>query len=420
MTTILTKTLLHTTDAYIKKLAVGGISTVEDLIGHYPRAYENRTNIIEHFSFVNIREKNAVVATIESIHSERTRNGKLLIKAILRDKSEMLCEAVWFNRQFLTRQFHSGDRVMIFGQPKYEYGKLSFPSCDIDIFDETSAKFEPIYPELNYIPSAWFVSKIPLLKPFFKEIKNTLPEGIILAKGFRSKRENLTSIHFPADAADFERARNELAYEELFEMQRSGLQRKYDMEAESEGKAPAIPLDAALMKDIIDKLPFPLTDHQRITTFQILKDMERGHAMNRLLQGDVGTGKTAVALICAMHAMLTSKNNLQVAFMVPTEILARQHFASIQELLSHYQITSDLLVGSLSASQKKTAQARLKNGETQIIIGTHALIQDDVHFKNLGFVIIDEQHRFGVEQRKALEQYASFRIPPVKGGVGGL
>lgn len=114
MPTLLDKTILHTTDAYIKKLAKVDVTTVEDLIGHYPRAYENRTNILEHFSFVDIREKNSVVCIIESINQERTRNGKLLIKAILRDKSDFLCEAVWFNRQFLMRQFHAGDKVVIF------------------------------------------------------------------------------------------------------------------------------------------------------------------------------------------------------------------------------------------------------------------------------------------------------------------
>jgi len=178
MPTPLTKQLLHTTDVYIKKLAKAGVSTVEEMIGHYPRTYENRTNILEHFSFVNIKEKNSVIAVIESIAQERTRNGKQLIKAILRDKSDFLCEAVWFNRQFLLRQYHSGDKVVIFGQPKYDYGKLSFLSPDIDFYNDKSARFEPIYPELNYIPSSWFVSKMPLLKGYFKTIPNTFPEEI--------------------------------------------------------------------------------------------------------------------------------------------------------------------------------------------------------------------------------------------------
>ena len=176
-------------------------------------------------------------------------------------------------------------------------------------------------------------------------------------------------------------------------LQYEGIKKKQAAEAESTGKALAIPLDAELVKDILEKLPFPLTNHQKIATFQILKDMERNYCMNRLLQGDVGTGKTAVALIAAIHAIKKS-TDIQVAFMVPTEILARQHFSSIQELLSQYDITSDLLVGSLGAKQKKEAQSRLKSGQTQIIVGTHALIQDEVHFRNLAFVIIDEQHRF--------------------------
>lgn len=171
-----------------------------------------------------------------------------------------------------------------------------------------------------------------------------------------------------------------------------------------------IPLNSDLMKNLIESLPFSLTNKQKIVIFQILKDMELPFAMSRMLQGDVGTGKTVVALLVAIHAILECRKmgkNFQVAIMAPTEILARQHFLGNDSWLASLEISCDLLVGSLSVKQKKEAKMRLKNGQTNIIFGTHALIQDDIFFQNLGFVVVDEQHRFGVEQRNFLEKYIS-------------
>ncbi|MDD2566168.1 MAG: ATP-dependent DNA helicase RecG [Candidatus Gracilibacteria bacterium] len=401
----LDKKLLHTTDSYIKKLTDAGVLTVEDLIEHYPRTYENKSNVLENFSYVNIQEKNSVACEIETIISEKTKFGKNLIKAIIKDKSGFLCEAVWFNQKYLLNQYKAGDKILIFGKPKYSYGKLSFLSPDIEFYSSQNKTIKPIYPEVNYIGSEWFEKKIADLKIYFKDVKNSLPEEIRLKKGFLNKAENLFKIHFPKNEKDFEEARRELAYEELYRMQYEGLLRKKELEGITSGKAPKIPMNSDLIKEIISKLPYSLTNSQKIVIFQILKDMEREFSMKRLLQGDVGTGKTIVVLIIAIHAIL--EKNIQVAFMVPTEILARQHFETIQKLLFEYNIKSDLLVGSLTPKQKEEAKARLKTGETQIIIGTHALIQEDVIFKNLGFVIIDEQHRFGVEQRKVLENYFS-------------
>ncbi|MDD2487759.1 MAG: ATP-dependent DNA helicase RecG [Candidatus Gracilibacteria bacterium] len=402
---ILDKKLLHTTDAYIKKLNLAGLNTSEDLINHYPRTYENKSNVLEFFSYVNLKEKNTIICEIETIGSERTRNNKQLIKAIIKDKNGFLAEAVWFNQLFLLRDFKQGNNVIIFGKPKYNYGKLSFLSPDIEHAGKDNKTISPIYPELNYIPSDWFEKKIEIMKPYFKEIKNVLPDEIIRKKGFSQKHENLYKIHFPKDEADFEKARKELAYEELYVMQLKGLLKKKHLEENSLGKSPKIDFDAELVKDIISHIPYSLTNSQKIVIFQILKDMEKLHSMRRLLQGDVGTGKTIVALITAIHAII--KGDIQVALMVPTEILARQHFESIADLLFKYDIRSDLLVGSLTEKQKTEAKARMKNGETQLIVGTHALIQEGVKFKKLGYVIIDEQHRFGVEQRKFLEEYYS-------------
>ncbi len=406
----LTKTLLHTTDSYIKKLAQAGINEVKDLINHYPRTYENKSQVLEYFSFVSIKEKNSVICTIETMILERTRNNKQLIKAILKDKNDFMAEAVWFNQKYLLNQFKEWDKVIIYGKPTYNYWKLSFPSPEINFYWKDSKAIKPIYPETNYIPTEWFEKKIALLRPYFSEIENILPTEILAKKWFKSKKENLLKIHFPESEKDFEKARHELAYEELYEMQLRWLLKKKELEKTSLNLSPKVKLNPELIKEIISHLPYNLTNNQKIVIFQILKNMEKDFGMKRLLQWDVGTGKTIVALIAAIH--LIKEWNYQVAFMVPTEILARQHFASIAYLLEKYDIKSDLLIWSLTPKQKETTKQKLKSGETQFIVWTHALIQDWVHFKNLWFVIIDEQHRFGVEQRKYLEEYYSVALPP--------
>ncbi len=403
---IINKQLLHTTDSYIKRLKEAWVETIYDLIWHYPRTYENKSNLLEYFSFVNLQEKNAVICEIETIASERTKNNKNIVKAIVRDKWGYLCEAVWFNQKYLINQYKSWDKVMLFWKPKYSFWKLSFLAPDIEHYTTWLKSIKPIYPEINYIPSEWFEKKIEILKHYFGDMEEILPISLIKKKWFHSKKENLFKIHFPENEKQFEEARRELAYEELYRMQYEWLRRKKDLEDRSAWLAPAIPMDTELVKDIISHLPYPLTNAQKIATFQILKDMERHHSAKRLLQWDVWTWKTIVALITAIHAII--KWWVQIALMVPTEILARQHFENIQELLFVYSISSDLLVGSLTPKQKDEAKARLISWQTQFIVGTHALIQDDVRFDNLWYVIIDEQHRFWVEQRKALEEYYSW------------
>ncbi len=406
----LTKSLLHTTDVYIKKLKEAGIETVWDFLTYFPRDIEDKSEMIEEFSLLNIKEKQVIKCKIEILTSEMTRNKKLLTKAVLVDRVGSYAEAVWFNRWFLMKNFSQWDTVIIYGQPKYEYGKLSFSSAEIEKPSMKRREIVPVYSDVNYISGSWIREKISLLKMYISDIPDEIPELIRKQKNFRLRFENIEAIHFPNSMEDFERAKSELGYEELFHFQKRWLEKKYELEKSSLGLAPAIPLDSELMKELIASLPFPLTSKQKIVLFQILKDMERPHAMARMLQWDVGTGKTVVALLASMHAILVTRkrsNNIQVAIMAPTEILARQHFNGQEGWLSKWGITSDLLVGSLTPRMKEEARSRLKNGTTDIIFGTHALIQDSVAFKNLGFVVVDEQHRFGVEQRKALEEYCS-------------
>ncbi len=283
----LDKSLLHTTDSHVKRLAEAGIRTVSDLLSHYPRAVENRSDVLDAFSYVNLKEKNAVSCVLEAVTSERTRSGKTLTKAVLKDRHGFLSEAVYFNQPFFLRKFRPGEEVVIFGKPKYEYGRLSFPSAEIAGAANSGPLVVPVYSDANYVPGVWFREKMKYVRPHLSQVRDGLPLEIRKNKGFRSKAENLESIHFPSSVEDFERARSELAYEELFAIQFAGISRKMDIRKLSEGRAKAVALNADRVREILAKLPFEMTGKQKISLFQILKDMERPHSMTRLLQGDV-------------------------------------------------------------------------------------------------------------------------------------
>ncbi len=304
----LTKSLLHTTDAYIKRLREVGIETVVDLLSYFPRDIEDKSDVCEQFSSLNIVDKQVVKCKIELITSENTRNKKLLIKAVLVDRDGSYAEAVWFNRKYLLQQFAFGDIVLIYGKPKYEYGRLTFPSAEIEHLKATRREIVPVYSDLNYIPGIWIREKIVLLRSYLAgTFADTVPVEIRKKHAFRTRAENISSIHFPASIEDFDRSRQELGYEELYHFQKKGLEKKYALERDSLGLAPELQIDVDIMKSLIASLPFPLTNKQRIVLFQILKDMERPHAMARMLQGDVGTGKTVVALLASVHAILVSR-----------------------------------------------------------------------------------------------------------------
>jgi ATP-dependent DNA helicase RecG len=229
----LTKSLLHTTDAYIKRLSEAGIESVTDLLSYFPRDIEDKSDMCERFSEVNITEKQVIKCTLELITSEMTRNKKLLIKAVLVDRDGSYAEAIWFNRKFLLQQFASGDTVIIYGKAKYEYGRLTFPSCEIEHFKATRREIVPVYSDLNYIPGIWIREKIALLRSYLvQNFDDTIPLEIRTKHGFRTRRENITSVHFPTSIEDFERSRTELGYEELYHFQKRGLEKKYALERE--------------------------------------------------------------------------------------------------------------------------------------------------------------------------------------------
>lgn len=418
LNTLLTKQLLRTTDNYIKSLAKAGVTTVWEMLNFLPKSIEDRTNVLESFSYINIKDKNTIIVKLISIDNQKTSGGKLLTKAVFEDKNGFMSEWVWFNRNYLSTQLSKfiGKKIILSGKVKYEYGKLSFVSPEIETnLSKSEWEVLPIYSDCNYIPGSWIASKMYNLKNYIKEIPETLPQEIIEKYKFISRAQAVEKLHFPSSKHDFELARERLAYDELYEINYKSISKKIEKQNLSEGKSISIPFNAELVKEIISKLPFELTGHQKISLFQVLKDMEKTHAMQRLLQWDVGTGKTVIAAIAIIHAVLETQKlweKVQACLMAPTEILARQHFEWLEKLFAWYGLNSALLVGSTTKKQKDIIKQQLKSGNIDIMIGTHALIEEDVIFHKLWLVIIDEQHRFWVRQREVLEKYASFWMYP--------
>ena len=423
LNTPLTKSLLRTTDNYIKALEKAGMKTVWDMLKFFPREYEDRSEVLDSFSLVNLKEKNTILVTLVSIDTTRTAGNKLLTKAIIEDKSWFLAEAVWFNRKYLASQLglSKWKKILLSGKVKYNYGKVSFssPEAETDL-SKITWWIVSIYSDAQYIPGRWIESKMWNLEKYISSIEENLPEDIIRKYHFISRQEAFYKIHFPKNSHDVDIAKERLAYEELFAINYQAISTKHKRFDESEGRSLQIPLNAEYVKEIFTHIPFDLTDWQKVALFQVLKDMEKSHSMQRLLEGDVGTGKTIVCLVAAIHAIKESgkiswdsrgvvwikeSQRIQVAIMAPTEILARQHFESMEKMLIEFGLTSHLLVWSTTASQKKAIKADMKLGNVDVVIGTHALVQEWVMFSNLWFVVVDEQHRFWVKQREVLEKW---------------
>lgn len=407
----LNKTLLRTTDNYIKALEKASILTVSDLLNHFPRDYEDRTNVLDSFSLINIKEKNTIIVKLLNINSQKTANNKLLTKAVIEDKNWFLSEAVWFNRKYLATQLKAYEwkKVIFSWSVKYAFWKVTFQNPEVETdLDKLAWEIVPIYAELNYIPSKWIEWKIEILKSFIKEIPEDLPEDIIKKYNFISKRDAVYRVHFPKNNFDIEQAKYRLAYGELFDINYKAIGSKMQAFKESEGRSLALQMNPELVKELLSFFPFEFTSHQKIVLFQILKDMEKPHCMQRLLEWDVWTWKTAVAFVAALHAIIESDkiwNRIQVAIMAPTEILARQHFEWMQDFLLKFGISSHLLVWSLTPKQKAGVKADIKSWNIDLVVWTHALVQEDVVFNNLWFVVVDEQHRFWVRQREVLEKW---------------
>ena len=370
------------------------IYTLKDLIEYYPRDYEDRSkpkNLYECTDGEEVLIEAMPTGRISEMHKGRMTISRLIVK----DQTGT-CYITWFNQGYLRDKFQPGRMYRFFGKISNKSGRLEMNSPVYDEIDQSknTGKIIPIYP-LTYELKQTTLRRI--IENGLLEVKGqlpeTLPEYILKENNLWDINNTIERIHFPVEFSDFNKARERLVFEELLTTQLALLKLKNNYEHETDGIQFS---KDVYMSDVINILPFKLTKAQLRVLEEIDRDMESNKPMNRLLQGDVGSGKTVVAMISAYKAV---KSGYQATIMAPTAILASQHLESFQGILEELGIRTELLISSITKKKKTEILEKLQNGEIDILIGTHAILEENVIFKNLGLVVTDEQHRFGVKQR---------------------
>jgi ATP-dependent DNA helicase RecG len=391
-----------------------GLQTVEDLLERFPLRYEDRGRL-RSIQSLKSGERASFAGEIVDCGLRTTRRpGFKIFEALIRDASGAI-RAVWLNQPFMRDVLQRRQRVVLFGPVERRAGgglQVTNPQYEIlDADEETdetihTGRIVPVYERAGSVtPKMQRRIVHDVLQCLPTSLDDPLPEVVRIRHGFPDRRHALYHAHFP-EAGTSEKTLNEfrtpaqvrLIFEEFFLFQIGLLLRR--RAADAERKPAVIRVDDRIRASARRVLPFRLTPGQKQALKEIVEDLQRPQSMNRLLQGDVGAGKTIVALLAAL---VTMENGLQVAFMAPTEILAEQHFFNLHRLLQHSRFRSELLSGSLGAAARRSVLEGLATGEIDLVVGTHALVQEDVAFKALGLAIVDEQHRFGVVQRATLK-----------------
>lgn len=378
----------------VKLLNKLNIYTLKDLITYFPRNHEDRSipkKIAECEDGETVLIKATALTKITEIRTRRLSIYRLVVN----DESSS-CVITWFNQKYLKDKFKVGEKYTFYGKIENKGGtfEMKSPVFDEDGVDKNTGKIIPIYPLTSSLSQNVLRKIIESgIDEVYGNLQENLPDYILQKYKLLDINESYKSIHFPKSNLDFTRAKSRLVFEELLALQLALFRLKEGQKFDEKG----IKFDSNVkMHDVIKTLPFNLTNAQKRVLDEIDKDMERDTAMNRLLQGDVGSGKTVVSIISAYKAV---KSGYQVAIMAPTAILADQHLKNFAKMLEPFGIKCELLVSSVTKKNKEKILERLQNGEIDILIGTHALLEDNVVFKNLGLVVTDEQHRFGVKQR---------------------
>lgn len=376
-----------------------GIFTLKDLITYYPRTYEDRSKPKFLYDCKDGEEVLVEVIACSTVNNVRLK-GKTMQRLIIRDETAS-ATVTWFNQPYLKDKFIIGEKYKIYGKISKKLGKISFnsPMFDEGEQNKNTGRIIPIYP-LTFSLSQNALRKIieEAIKKVYGKLEETLPEYILKENQLQNINDATKFIHFPNEFKDFNIARKRLVFEELLSVQLALLMLKNKYKTDKEGIKFS---QDAKMSEVINTLPFKLTKAQLRVLEEIDKDMESDKNMNRLLQGDVGSGKTVVAMCAAYKAV---KSGYQAAIMAPTAILATQHLENLKKILEKLNIRCELLISGITKKQKESILERLENGEIDILIGTHAIIEDNVKFKKLGLVVTDEQHRFGVKQRMKIAQ----------------
>ncbi len=380
----------------LKKL---NIETIRDLIYYFPRNYEDRRNFIKLINCKNDEKANLKVQISGPPIVHRPRKGLTITKIPIKDDTA-LGYLVWFNQNYVKNSFSIGEVIKVNGKVKRVGRNIEINNPYYEKDDGKNnilGRIIPIFPlteKITNIEMIKLVSKA--LKEYLYLEEEVLPKELLDMFSFPSISEALINIHFPKDRQSYLLSKKRLVFEEFLILQLGLFILKNHYNNDEEGIKFS---KSEQILDFIKSLPFTLTNAQKRVIAEITSDMESSKCMNRLVQGDVGSGKTIVAVLAMMKAYFSG---YQSVMMAPTEILARQHYNSISELLDDYDIKCELLIGSISSKQKTDLLEKIKSGEIDIVVGTHALIQNTVEFNKLGLAITDEQHRFGVRQRAML------------------
>ncbi|HAC56299.1 TPA: DNA helicase RecG [Candidatus Saccharibacteria bacterium] len=379
-----------------EQLSAAGLRTVRDLILFLPRKHEDfsRVQSIAHIQPGNV----SVRGSFSGVQTKRVRRGMTVTQAVLDDGTAKV-PVVWFNQSYRAAQLETGKEFLVSGEFGLQRQRYQIVNPSVELAKDiavSGGRIVPVYPAIKGLKSQ-LVRKILIeLRPAIMGLVETLPETVITREDLMSRADAVLAMHFPDSNEQLERARDRLGFEEVFAlMVASQLNRQDNAALESH----TITFNPDEAKEFVAALPFLLTDAQRVAAWESIQSLEKGEPMNRMLQGDVGSGKTVVA---GLVAYIAAKAGFQTAFMAPTELLATQHASTLSRLLEPFGLRVGLLIGSLSTKQRKPLVEAVANGQCDIVVGTHALFQDKVSFHRLGFVVIDEQHRFGVEQRQKL------------------
>lgn len=392
------QTLKGVGDQTVAKFHKIGIEHVEDLIEHYPRDYEDR-RVITPIKDIVTDEINNIVGVVASKPEIMKKGYKIIVKFRIKDDTGSIF-VVFYNQPYMKGQFNVGDKYQFYGKIKHQYNRIEMDSPEYQKLEgETTevAKIIPLYPTTQKLSQKMIRQFIEVaLQEVLPQVEDILPTEIREKYGLKGKAYAIGNIHFPTSDEAFFEARKRLVFEELFMLQLSLYMLKSGFAQKSQGVSKGVP---DCFQSFVRSLPYELTGAQKRVVKEIVGDMKSPYAGNRLVQGDVGSGKTVVAAVCLFVAI---KNGFQGALMAPTEVLAKQHYAFLEEIFRDFDISVALLSGSTTAKGKREILKGLQEGEIDVIVGTHALIEDNVDIPKLGLVITDEQHRFGVRQRLAL------------------
>ena len=380
-----------------EQFSVAGIETVGDLISFLPRRHEDFTEISK---IADIHPGKATIrARCEKVATRPVRRGLRITTAVLEDDTGKL-QAVWFNQPYREAQLKTGEEFFFSGEFEFNYNKyqLTNPSAEKvgDIVPVQTERLLPVYRAVKGLKSQVVRKVLNELRPLMSMLPETLPSSVVQSEKLVPRSAAILEMHFPKDQKEIAEARERLAFEELFQLL---LASQLNRQENAKLIGWHIPFDQHVVAEFVKQLPFDLTSAQRRAAWDIIQDFERKTPMNRLLQGDVGSGKTVVAGLAARQA---AHAGFQSALMAPTEILANQHAETLAKLLMPFGVSVGLLTGSVKGASRKTLYEQIATGAVDVVVGTHALIQSPVKFHKLGFVVIDEQHRFGVKQRQEL------------------